>query len=74
MIMNIINLDDKMSSELCTVCLWSQSCVSQHLSAMSKTQDGGLESEVHPQTASPSPAQGPALIRGILDNRPVDYS
>ncbi|CAM4341798.1 unnamed protein product [Leuciscus chuanchicus] len=47
---------------------------SQYLLAMSETQDGGLKFEVHPQSASLSPAREPALIRWKLDNRLVDYT
>ncbi|XDV42485.1 hypothetical protein PO909_011140 [Leuciscus waleckii] len=50
-----------------------ESVASQHLSAVS---DAGRRCKVRgsPAEASPSPGWESALIRWILDNRPVDYT
>ncbi|XDV11607.1 hypothetical protein PO909_000499 [Leuciscus waleckii] len=50
-----------------------ESVASQHLSAVS---DAGRRCKVRgsPAEASPSPGWEHALIRWILDNRPVDYT
>ncbi|XDV48052.1 hypothetical protein PO909_017550 [Leuciscus waleckii] len=58
---------------ICIIINVMESVASQHLSAVS---DAGRRCKVRgsPAEASPSPGWEPALIRWILDNRPVDYT